>query len=292
MSAKLIEGEPVAERIKEEVRKAVAKLPTPPRLAALLATDNPGAKFYAKSQQTACAEVGIQYELHDPEKTGPLSTAEDLKRYIRKLNAAPGLSGIILLVPVPEGVDPREVQLEIVPEKDVEGVHPANIGRLFYGDFSLAPCTPHAVITMLRKAEVDLKGKETVVVGHSEIVGKPTLVMLLQSVMESPTVTCCHIATRDLAFHTKRADVLVVAAGKAGLIRGDMVKEGAVVIDVGINRVKVEEGGKKKTRIVGDVDFEAAKEIASAITPVPGGVGLVTTAMLLRNTVECARRQG
>ena len=291
MSAQLIEGEPIAERIKEEVRSAVTQLPAPPKLAAVLATDNPGAKFYAGSQQKACAEVGIHYELHDPEKTGPLSTAQDMKAYIRKLNADSSLSGIILLMPVPDGVDPREVQLEIAPEKDVEGMHPANIGRLFFGDFSLAPCTPHAVITMLRESNVDLKGKETVVVGHSEIVGKPTLVMLLQSVMESPTVTCCHIATRDLAFHTKRADVLVVAAGKAGLVKGEMIKDGAVVIDVGINRVKVEVGGKKKTRIVGDVEFDAAKEVASAITPVPGGVGLVTTAMLLKNTVECARRQ-
>jgi methylenetetrahydrofolate dehydrogenase (NADP+)/methenyltetrahydrofolate cyclohydrolase len=291
MSAKLIDGEHIADRIKEEVRQAVARLSAPPTLAAVLATDNPGAKFYAKSQESACAEVGIEYELHDPEKTGPLSTSEDMKDYVRTLNADPGLSGIILLMPVPEGVNAREVQLAIAPEKDVEGVHPTNIGRLFYGDFSLAPCTPHAVVTMLRESGVELKGKETVVVGHSEIVGKPTLIMLLQSLMESPTVTCCHIATRDLAFHTRRAEVLIVAAGKAGLVRGDMVKPGAVVIDVGINRVKVEEGGKTKTKIVGDVEFDAAKEVASAITPVPGGVGLVTTAMLLRNTVECARRQ-
>ena len=291
MSAKLIDGEPIAERIKEEVRSAVAGMSAPPKLAAVLATDNPGAKFYAKSQESACAEVGIQYELHDPEKTGPLGTVEEMKAYMGKLNADPALSGIILLMPVPEGVNAREVQLAIAPEKDVEGVHPANIGRLFYGDFSLAPCTPHAVVTMLKESGVDLKGKETVVVGHSEIVGKPTLIMLLQSLMESPTVTCCHIATRDLAFHTKRAEVLIVAAGKAGLVRGDMVKEGAVVIDVGINRVKVEVGGKKKTKIVGDVEFDVAKEVASAITPVPGGVGLVTTAMLLHNNVECARRQ-
>ena len=144
---------------------------------------------------------------------------------------------------------------------------------------------------MLQDAEVNLKGQETVVVGHSEIVGKPTLVMLLRSLMESPTVTSCHIATRDLASHTRRADILVVAAGKAGLVKGEMVKPGAVVIDVGINRVKVEDGGKKKTRIVGDLEFDAAKEVASAITPVPGGVGMVTTALLLANVVECAARQ-
>ncbi len=291
MAAKLIEGGPTAERIKNEVKSAVAAMAAPPKLAGVLATDNPGAKFYAKSQQAACGEVGIQYELHDSARAGVLDTTDSIKAYIRRLNADPALTGIILLMPVPEGVDAREVQLEIAPEKDVEGVHPANIGRLFYGDFSLAPCTPHAVVTLLADAGVDLKGKETVVVGHSEIVGKPSVIMLLQSLMESPTVTCCHIATQDLAFHTKRADVLIVAAGKAGLVRGDMVKEGAVVIDVGINRVKVEGGGKRKTRIVGDVEFEAASEVASAITPVPGGVGLVTTAMLLKNTAECARRQ-
>jgi len=291
MCAVLLEGEPIAARIRDEVSQAVGQMPSPPKLAAVLATDNPGAKFYARSQQKACGEAGILYELHDPERTGPLETAEQLKAYVRKLNADESVNGIILLMPVPEGVNPREVQMAIAPEKDVEGIHPANIGRLFYGDFSLAPCTPHAVLAVLQEANVELKGKETVVVGHSEIVGKPTLIMLLRSVMESPTVTCCHIATRDLAFHTSRADILIVAAGKAGLISGEMIKEGAVVIDVGINRVKAKEGGKTKTKIVGDVEFEQASRIASAITPVPGGVGLVTTAMLLSNTVECARRQ-
>jgi len=246
------------------------------------------ARDYAASQEKACAEVGIEYELRQLDAD---SSADDLEAEIARINADSAVTGVILLMPVPDGVNPRRVQQAIRPDKDVEGVHPANIGRLFYGDFSLAPCTPHAVVTMLRQSGVDLKGKETVVVGHSEIVGKPTVVMLLQSLMESPTVTCCHIATRDLAFHTRRAEVLVVAAGKAGLVSGDMVREGAVVIDVGINRVKVEVDGEKKTRIVGDVEFEAAVEKASMITPVPGGVGLVTTAMLLANTVECARRQ-
>jgi len=288
MSAILIEGEPIAERIKEQVRKEVSQMSAPPRLAAVLASDNPGAKFYANSQEKACGEVGIEYELHELSAN---SSSDEIKDYVRTLNGKREVGGIILLMPVPEGVNPREVQMAIAPQKDAEGVHPANIGRLFYGDFSLAPCTPHAVITMLEDARVDLSGKEVVVVGHSEIVGKPTLIMLLKSVMHSPTVTCCHIATGDLAFHTRRAEVLIVAAGKAGLIAADMVREGAVVIDVGINRVKVEVEGKKKTRIVGDVEFEAARQKASAITPVPGGVGLVTTAMLLKNTVECARRQ-
>jgi len=288
MTAKLIEGEPIAEAIKDQVRRDIQQLGRAPKLVGVLASDNPGAKYYAKSQETACAEVGIAYELRQLPAN---STAADLQAEVAKINADAGITGAILLMPVPEGVNPRLIQQAIHPDKDVEGVHPANIGKLFYGDFSLAPCTPHAVVAMLVQAGVSLKGKETVVIGHSEIVGKPTLVMLLQSLMESPTVTCCHIATRDLALHTRRAEVLIVAAGKVGLVKGDMVKEGAVVIDVGINRVPVEEGGKKKTRIVGDVEFEAASQRASMITPVPGGVGLVTTAMLLKNTVECARRQ-
>ena len=285
MVARLIEGESVARAITDRVRSDVAALGKAPKLVAVLASDNPGAKFYAKSQEKACAEVGIAYELRELPAD---SSAERLKAEVARVNADDSVSGVILLMPVPQGVNPREIQMAIHPDKDVEGIHPANIGRLFYGDFSLAPCTPHAVVTILREAGVDLKGKETVVVGHSEIVGKPTLVMLLQSVMESPTVTCCHIATRDLALHTRRAEVLIVAAGKAGLVKGDMVREGAVVVDVGINRVKVD----GKTKIVGDVEFEGASQRASAITPVPGGVGLVTTAMLLKNTVECARRQG
>ena len=286
MAAELIEGGPIAEAIKDQVRKDIAELGRTPKLVGILASDNPGAKYYAKSQQKACDEVGIDYELRQLAED---SCIECLKAEVAKINADDSVTGAILLMPVPKGVDAREVQRCLAPDKDVEGVHPANIGNLFYGDFGLAPCTAHAVVIMLDAAGVDLKGKETVVVGHSEIVGKPAVVMLLQSLMESPTVTCCHIATQDLAFHTRRADVLVVAAGKAGLVSGDMVKEGAVVIDVGINRVKVE--GEKRARIVGDVEFDAASERASLITPVPGGVGLVTTALLLQNTVESARRQ-
>lgn len=289
MGAELIEGGPVAESIKEEVRSSVEKMYQPPRLVAILATENPGAKYYARSQKAACAEVGIEYELHGVDDVGQDVDADVLKNYIRGVNNDPEVDGVILLMPLPEGINAREMQMAIDPSKDVEGVHPSNIGRLFYGDFTLAPCTAHAILIMLEKYGVDLAGKETVVVGHSEIMGKPTVVMLLRTITKSPTVTCCHIATRDLAAHTRRAEVLIVAAGKAGLIRGDMIKAGAVVIDVGINRVKVEEGDVSKTKIVGDVDFEAARKVAGAITPVPGGVGLVTTAMLLNNTVECAR---
>jgi len=289
MSAELIEGGPIAQKIQDQVKEDIEALGRAPMLVGLLASDNPGARYYARSQKKACAEVGIDYELH---QLDPDSSQGDLADHVQGINDDDTIDGVILLMPVPEGVNARQLQQAIRPDKDVEGVHPANIGRLFYGDFSLAPCTPHAVVTMLQETGVDLKGKETVVVGHSEIVGKPTVIMMLRSIMESPTVTCCHIATRDLAAHTSRAEVLIVAAGKAGLVKGEMVKDGAVVIDVGINRMCVEEDGEKKTKIVGDVEFDAAEQRASMITPVPGGVGLVTTAMLLRNTVECARRHG
>jgi methylenetetrahydrofolate dehydrogenase (NADP+)/methenyltetrahydrofolate cyclohydrolase len=285
MPASLIEGAPIARRIETRLRDEIAKLAAAPRLVGVMATKNGGARYYARSQRKACREMGIEFDLIE------LPTDASTERMIdavRELDSDPTVTGIILINPLPQGVDARTVQRALDPDKDVEGVHPRNIGRLFYGDFGLAPCTPHAVVTMLDEAGVDLAGRETVVVGHSEIVGKPTLVMLLKSRTEAPTVTCCHIATRDLAAHTRRAEVLIVAAGKAGLITGDMVREGAVVVDVGINRVKGPDG---KSAIVGDVDFEAVRERASMITPVPGGVGVVTTALLLSNTVECARRQ-
>jgi methylenetetrahydrofolate dehydrogenase (NADP+)/methenyltetrahydrofolate cyclohydrolase len=288
MTAELLDGAPIAAEITGRVARQIAGMAAPPRLVSILASNNAGAKFYARSQRRACEEVGIEFELRE---LAVDASAEELVEVIEALNADGSVTGVFLLVPVPDGIDARSVQLHIAPDKDVEGMHPANIGRLFHGDFALAPCTANAAVAMLREAGVNLEGRETVVVGHSEIVGKPTVVMLLKSLMHAPTVTCCHIATRDLAFHTRRADVLIVAAGRPGLVTGDMVKEGCVVIDVGINRITVEEGGRKKRRIVGDVDFESVSAKASLITPVPGGVGVVTSAMLLQNVVECARRQ-
>jgi len=286
MTAKLIEGEPIANKIKAEVVEAIQGMPKPPHLASILASSNPGAKFYAKSQKKACEAAGITFTLHELEET---ATQGDLIGFVEKLNADDSVDGILTFMPMPDGVDARKVQQTIAPSKDVEGMTPANLGKLFYGDFSVAPCTAKSAVTLLKSTGVDLKGKEVCLVGHSEIVGKPTLLMLLESLMESPTPVCCHIATKDLVFHTKRADVLIVAAGKAGLIKGDMIKEGAIVIDIGINRVKVE--GEKKARIVGDVEFDKAKEIAGMITPVPGGVGTVTTAILLQNVVTLAKRK-
>lgn len=322
MPAQIIDGQAVAEEIKKQVVAEVGELTRSgrkPHLVAVLVGDNPGAKMYARQQESACGEVGIDYELLT---LPPQTTQDELLGKIEQLNADQEVTGIILLTPLPEQIDARRVQVTLSPAKDVEGMHPENMGRLFYGGGVVGPCTPLAAVELLKRSCPDLAGKETVVVGHSEIVGKPIAMMLLQSLDAAPTVTVCHVATRDLAAHTRRAEVLIVATGvaqarwrsysrrkKAGenpplpdlspLIKADMLAEGAVVIDVAINRIPKgfddsgeplkNEKGKTAMVTVGDVDFEAAKEKVSAITPVPGGVGPVTVAMLLRNTVACAK---
>lgn len=281
MDAKIIDGNQIASKIKQDLRSDIEKVNAQgifPYLEAVMVGGNQGAKIYAGSQEKACKELGIFYKLNElPEST----SQKELEDFILQLNKNPKVTGIILQMPVPSHINGREVQMKICPSKDVEGIHPLNIGRLVYGENVLAPCTALAVMETLKSTNISLKGKEVVIVGHSEIVGKPLVLLLLQSSLESPTPTVCHIATKDLAFHTKRADILIVAVGKAGLIKGDMLKEGAIVIDVGINRVD--------KKIVGDVVFDEAVKKASLITPVPGGVGPVTTAMLLKNTVEAAR---
>lgn len=299
MTASLLQGEKVASEFKEGLKKDIEDLKakgTPPHLVAVQVGENAASRVYIKQQQRSCEEMGIKYEL----KELPGATTEDeLLNFIDGLNGDDSVTGIILMMPLPQGIDARQVQVRISPGKDVEGMHPANMGRLVYGEMGLAPCTARAAFELLKSSGVELKGKEVVVVGHSEIVGKPLALMLLSSQMESPTPTVCHIATKDLAFHTKRADIVFVAAGKPGLIKADMVKDGVIVIDIGINRVPVtdengnpvlNEKGKPKKKTVGDADFEGIKEKASFITPVPGGVGVVTTTMLLYNTVESARR--
>jgi methylenetetrahydrofolate dehydrogenase (NADP+)/methenyltetrahydrofolate cyclohydrolase len=290
-----------------------------PHLVAVQVGENPASRMYTNMQAKACESVGIEYEL----KTLPAEIAQDgLIGEIRNLNGDAKVTGMILQMPLPRGIDARKIQVEIRPEKDVEGMHPVNMGRLFYGGAHVAPCTPMAAVELLKRTVGNIAGKETVVVGHSEIVGKPIAMLLLESLNESATVTVCHIATRDLAAHTKTAEVLFVATGvsqarwlgykrrkKAGeqvsppdlspLIKGDMLREGAVVIDVAINRIPKaldENGdpvknkkGRPAMRTVGDVDYEGALEKVAAITPVPGGVGPVTVAMLLKNTIECAK---
>ncbi len=299
MAAKLLDGKKVAEGLKARLKEEVAGLKekgVAPSLAAVQVGENRASAVYIRNQRASCEEIGIAYALHEL----PASSSQDeVVAQVKKLNDDDSVTGMILQMPLPEGMDAREVQVEIRPEKDVEGMHPSNMGMLVYGKMDLAPCTALGAMELLRSSGVEMKGKEVVVVGHSEIVGKPLTLMLLASQMGSPTPTVCHIATRDVALHTRRADILFVAAGKAGLISGDMIKEGAIVIDIGINRVPVldadgkpvlNDKGKPKRKTVGDVVFEEAVERASMISPVPGGVGPLTTTMLLRNTVVAARQ--
>lgn len=283
MSATILEGAPIAERIKQDLKEQVEEMQDtlPPNLVAILAGDNPGAKYYAKSQQRDCEELGIGYELR--ELPGDIEEAE-ITGLIDELNEDDSVTGIILLVPVPDHLDARALQRQIDPVKDVDGVHPRNLGRVVQGDRTLAPCTAQAAVTMVEESGVELEGAEIVMVGHSEIVGKPTALLLLEPLA---TVTVCHIGTKDTAAHTREAEIVIVATGVPGLVKPDWIAEGALVVDVGINRVEDEDGD---TKVVGDVD-PGVEEVAGIMTPVPGGVGQVTAAMLMKNTVAAAQIQ-
>jgi len=301
MAGRIIDGESLAAKFKEDIRKEVGELKkknkVTPLLVAIQVGDNPASRVYVNNQRKSCEEVGIDYQLHElPEAT----SGEELLQFVEKLNRDDKVTGIILEMPLPQQINGRRVQRAITPMKDVEGMSPSNMGMLVYGNPRIAPCTAMAAMELLKSTGVDIKGKEVTVVGHSEIVGKPITLFLLSSILESATPTVCHIATRDLASHTRNAEILIVAVGKAGLIKGDMIKQGAIVIDVGINRVPVldEKGnpvvdseGKRKMKTVGDVMFEEAVEKASHITPVPGGVGPLTVVMLLRNTLTACKWQ-
>ena len=250
----------------------------PVRLVSIEVGESPAAAVYLRNQRRAADEIGIELEARNL----PTDISEDeLIAAIKKLSADPLVTGLLIQRPLPMGMDPRRIQLAIDRRKDVEGMHPANMGTILYQEPRLPPCTAAAAVELVRATGIDLRGAETVVVGHSEIVGKPIAILLLHHLS---TVTVCHIGTRNLAEHTRAADILVVAVGKAGLIRGDMVKPGAVVIDIGINQVN--------GNIVGDVDFESVHDVAGHISPVPGGVGPVTVAMLLRNTLRAAGVEG
>ena len=300
MSCRLLDGEKRAEEIKEELRQELAELEkkgVKPHLIAVQVGENPASKVYVRSQAKAFAEVNIEYTL----KELPAETSkEELIEAIHDLNGDKTCTGIILQMPLPEHIDPREIQSHITPEKDVEAITYANIGKLVFGDLTLAPCTAAAAVELFNTTGESLKGKEVVVVGHSEIVGKPLALMMLYHPMESATPTVCHIATRDLKEHLKRAEVVFVAVGKAGLVHGDSLKPGAIVIDIGINRVPMldEQGnpvlnkkGRPRKKTVGDVDFESAEKVCSYLSPVPGGVGPLTVVMLIRNTIRTAAMQ-
>ena len=278
--AKLLEGKPIAEKIKEEIRRQILSLKSKPVLASVMAGDNAGAEAYVRSQQKSAQGLGIDYQFHKLAR----DTAEgQLIEFIQKLNSDNSVNGIIIQMPLPGQIDYKNISQFISPEKDIEGVHPVNIGKIVFGKANMLPCTPAAAMELLKETGVDLYGKEAVVVGHSEIVGKPLALLLLD---KFATVTVCHIGTSKagkLEEHVRKAEVLIVAVGKAGLIKGEWIKEGAIVIDVGINRVA--------DKIVGDVEFEQAEKRASWITPVPGGVGPLTVTMLMRNLVSAAKSQ-
>ncbi|MFH1847757.1 MAG: bifunctional 5,10-methylenetetrahydrofolate dehydrogenase/5,10-methenyltetrahydrofolate cyclohydrolase [Candidatus Omnitrophota bacterium] len=284
MAAELLKGKPIADGIKEGIKKeaeALKQKGAALKLAAVQVGENAASAVYLKSQAKTADALGISYELH----TLPDATTEgELIAFIKKLNSDTSVTAIILQLPVPKQINARKVILNIDPKKDAEGMHPVNLGKILLAEQRLAPCTASAVMEILRSTGQKLYGKEAVVVGHSEIVGKPLSLMLLS---EFATTTVCHIGTGErglLPEHVKRAEILVVAVGRAGLIKGEWIKEGAIVVDVGINRV-----GDK---IVGDVEFEAASERASLITPVPGGVGPLTVTLLMRNVLEAHKVQG
>jgi len=283
MAAELLKGAPIAGRIKDELAAEVAALKDKgiiPSLVALQVGENPASAVYVGQQRKNADKLGIKYRL---EELPADSSQKFVADFIGKLNQDPSATGIILQMPVPEGLNARELQALIDPAKDVEGVSPANMGWVVFGRPTLAPCTALAVVALIDATGVDLYGKEVVVVGHSDIVGKPVALLLLD---KFATTTVCHIGTGErgvLPDHVRGAEILVVAVGKAGLVKGEWIKEGAIVVDVGINRV-----GDK---LVGDVEFEPAAERAAYITPVPGGVGPLTVTMLLKNTVLAAKQQ-
>ena len=289
LSHKIIDGKKLAQVVMDGVRTRVTLLKEvgwQPRLVSIDIGDSPAVSLYISNQKRACEQVGIGFEhRHYP---GNITQGE-LLAALHALNVDPRVTGIILQRPVPATLDLEQLENAIHPSKDVEGMSSANIGNIVYGDSSLGPCTSLASVELLRSTGLNLRGLEVVVVGHSEIVGKPIALLLVE---ELATVTICHHGTRNLAYHTRQADALFVAVGKPGLITAEMVKPGAAVIDIGINHIEVTQpDGSRISKIVGDVDFDSVHEVAGWITPVPGGVGPMTVAMLLRNTVVATERQ-
>ena len=290
MTAQIISGTEIAKQIREELKQEIAELKDKynviPGLATVLVGEDPASQSYVSGKEKTSLALGIYSERHDL----PAETAqEELLALIDKLNKDPKIHGILVQLPLPKHLNETEVLYAVDPKKDVDGFHPVNVGKLMIGEPDYLPCTPHGIQQLLIRAGVKLDGAEVVVVGRSNIVGKPIANILLQKKEgANATVTVCHTRTRDISFHTKRADILIVAAGRPKAITADMVKEGVVVIDVGVNRIgKTAEG---KSILVGDVDFDAVKEKAKAITPVPGGVGPMTITMLMMNTVRAAKQ--
>jgi methylenetetrahydrofolate dehydrogenase (NADP+)/methenyltetrahydrofolate cyclohydrolase len=289
MTARIISGSQIAKNIKAELAEEVAELKAKhglvPGLATVLVGDDPASHTYVGSKIKTCQILGIFSDHHEL----PADTSEeDLLALVDRLNNDDRIHGILVQVPLPKQIDENKVLYAINPKKDVDGFHPVNVGRMVIGEPGFLPCTPYGIQEMIIRAGVDTEGAEVVVVGRSNIVGKPIANIMVQKQKgANATVTVCHSRSRDIAAHTRRADIVIAAIGRPKAITGDMIKEGAVVIDVGTNEVGRTAEGKRI--LVGDVDFEAAKEIASAITPVPGGVGPMTITMLMKNTVQAAK---
>lgn len=290
MSAKIISGTETAKAIREELKAEVTELKEKhnlvPGLVTILVGEDPASQSYVAAKNKTAHNLGI----HSEQVTLPVETSEeDLLALIDKYNNDEKIHGILVQLPLPKHINEAKVLYAIKPEKDVDGFHPVNVGKMMLGEQCFLPCTPHGVLELLSRSGVETSGAEVVVVGRSNIVGKPVANLMLQKRDGgNATVTLCHTRTKDMDFHTKRADILIVAAGVANMIKGDQVKEGVVVIDVGVNRVGMSESGK--AILAGDVEFESVKEKASAITPVPGGVGPMTITMLMKNTVQAARQ--
>ena len=286
---KTIDGKLLAARLREEIKSGVETLKkekgVTPGLAVILVGNNPASVSYVTAKEKACAEAGMaSREIRLPEGT----KAKELVDTIRSLNSDPAIHGILVQLPLPKHISEKEVIDAISPDKDVDGFTPVNVGRMMIGEKCFLPCTPHGIIKLIEFAGMDIAGKHAVVIGRSNIVGKPVAALLARRETNA-TVTLCHTGTPDVARFTREADIVVVATGRPGTLTGDMLKKGAVVIDVGVNRIE-DPSKPKGFRLVGDADFESCSAVASAITPVPGGVGPMTITMLLWNTLESARR--
>ena len=291
MSATLLDGKQLAADMRADIACQVAKLKAAtgvtPGLGVILIGVDPASTSYVTAKEKACEEAGMySQDVRVPAET----TQAEALALVRRMNADPRIHGILVQLPLPKHIDEGAVINAIAPEKDVDGFTPVNVGRMMIGETCFLPCTPHGIIQMLLKAGVQTAGKHAVVVGRSNIVGKPVAHLLMRKAAGgNATVTVCHTGTRDLAAFTRQADILVVAAGRPNTVTGEMIKPGAAVIDVGVNRIP-DATKKSGFRLAGDVDFDSAKEVASLITPVPGGVGPMTITMLLYNTLESARR--
>ncbi len=290
MTAEIIDGKKIATEMRAELKLEAERLKKKniiPGLGVILVGDDPASLSYVTGKKRACENMGIYSDdNHLPADT----SQQQLISLIQRMNADPKINGILVQLPLPKQLDESEVIMTIAPEKDVDGFHPVSIGKMVAGKPAFLPCTPHGIVQLLLRSNVKIEGADVVIVGRSNIVGKPLANILIQkSKTGNATVTVCHTRTKNLAEHTRRADILIAAAGRPNTITADMVKDGAVVIDVGVNRVD-DPTRERGYRLVGDVDFEAVKKKASKITPVPGGVGPMTITMLLYNTIEAAKK--